>query len=497
MRLTLATRHANPDFMPLALLYLKAALVEHGGLAADGVQIAEFGRAASGEEIASQLLAGEPDVIGLSCYVWNGRALLEAARRIKAERPHIRIVLGGPEVGPVADDVLAKHPYVDAVVRSEGEVPICDLVGAWREGRSLGGIPGISFRADGAVTANPEAPIVRDLNRVASPHLANYLDHTKRVICLETQRGCVFTCNFCFYNKDYSIRNRRFDLPRVKEEIRYWLEQDVRQIFLMDPVFNLNSERAKEICRFIVEHNHRRVPFHTEVWAEFIDDEMAQLFAAANFAFIEVGLQTSDHAVLEIVERRFKRQQFIEGIGFLKKHELKFELQLIAGLPGETLETFRRSLDFAATLDPPQLAAFNLMILPGTELWRKADALHIAFDPDPPYHVRSHETLDAPAMVQIADIAQTAETLWKSPTLHFLARTDGARLSDLVDAWLAWHERPPERDALASLLPAFVARYCASRGVAAAFFQASAELECRKAAEVALGAMGSEIHASG
>ena len=478
MKVLLVTQHANARFTPLALLYLKASLVSQGDVSAADVPIAEFDKAASAEDIATAVIAARPDVVGLSCYVWNIGVLQDAARRIRAALPEVRMVMGGPEVGPVSDAVLVRNPVIDAIVRSEGEVPYCDLVRCWHDGGSLADVAGVTWRDGDRVVHNADAPIVRDLNRVVSPHLAGYIDHTGRVICLETQRGCVFTCSFCFYNKDYSIRNRRFDLDRVKEELRFWLAQDVHEIYLMDPMFNLNAARAKEICRFIAENNPRRIPFHTEIWAEFIDDEMAELFARANFAFIEVGLQTSDHAVLDLVERRFKREDFITGIGHLNAHRLPFELQLIAGLPGETLDTFRASLDFAASFSPPHLSVFDLMILPGTELSRKAESLGITYDPEPPYHVRSHPSMPAADIAHARDMADMATRLWRFQTLRLLTRAVGGCYAELLEDWLAWHGGPAGREEARAFLPEFVARWCAARpSVDARFFTASAAIE--------------------
>jgi radical SAM superfamily enzyme YgiQ (UPF0313 family) len=148
-----------------------------------------------------------------------------------------------------------------------------------------------------------DAPILRDLNDLPLPHAPAYATSEKKIVCVETQRGCVFRCNFCFYNKDLSIRNRRFDIERVKREILFWLDRDVIELYLMDPVFNLNAERAKDICRFIAQHNHRKIPVHAEVWAEFIDEELAALMRDAHFHYLEVGLQTTDDNVLATVER--------------------------------------------------------------------------------------------------------------------------------------------------------------------------------------------------
>lgn len=485
MKVCLATRHRNSLFTPLALLYLKAYLTAQSDVNADDVAIAEFPHAAPGDQIAQALLDGDPTVVGLSCYVWNVKALLDAAQRIKAARPTVKIVLGGPEVGPMAEAILEAHPYVDVVVRSEGEVPFCNLVKCWREGSSVANVLGICYRDGDHVVANGDAPIVSDLNELESPHFAGYIDHTNRIVCLETQRGCVFRCNFCFYNKDLSIRNRRFELGRVKEEILFWLNQDVREIYLMDPVFNLNASRAKEICRFVAEHNHRHVSFHTEVWAEFIDEEMAELFVAANFKFIEVGLQTTDTDVLQTVERRLKLKQFLDGIRHLKKNNLDFELQLIAGLPGETPESFRKSLNFAASLDPPQLAVYMLMILPGTELWRKADMLHIEYDPEPPYEVRSTSSMSALDVERVRAQSGLANALWKSRTLRLLSRSAGQGYAKVVESW---GERHPELNVesargilarLPDLLPGFVKEYCETHSVPPTFFRAFAAVETR------------------
>lgn len=480
MKVCLATRHAKKSFMPLALLYLKASLAQRDAIDASQIVISEFEKETTGEAIAEAVLATKPDVVGLSCYVWNVVALMRAAHFIKQARPQIRIVIGGPEVGPVAEATLSRHPCIDTVVRAEGEIPFSELVMCWQAGRSLEEVAGITYRDGDRIIANADSAIVRDINLLASPHRLEDIAHTDRIICLETQRGCVFRCNFCFYNKDYSIRNRRFDLDRVKQEIAFWLERDIRQIYLMDPVFNLNSARAKEICRFIADHNHRGVQVHTEVWAEFIDDEMAELFKKANFKFIEVGLQTTDSEVLGIAERRLKLQPFLDGIGYLNKHNLNYELQLIAGLPGETVETFRTSLDFAAGLGPPQLAVFDLMILPGTELWRKAEALKVEFDPEPPYLVRSHQSMNRSEIKQVSDLARTATRLWKFLSLRLLWRAKaGGAFSTMVDDWNDWHPGPPATSQVSERLPDFIHYFAGRHGIDPQFFLqiAATELE--------------------
>lgn len=477
MRIALATRHCDRAFIPLALMYLKASLVGRGCCVPEDVAIVEFPKDATPETIASDLLGLRPAVVGLSCYVWNIGATLAAARLVKNHAPDVRIVLGGPEVGPVAADVMRRHPCIDVVVYSEGEVPVADLVQAWQADRPLNGVPGICFRDGDAIVEGSTAALVKDLGDYPSPHLERYIDYAGRVVCIETQRGCVFHCNFCFYNKDYSLRNRRFAVDRVQEELLVALGQDVLEIYLMDPVFNLNATRAKEICRFIAAHNPRRVPIHSEIWAEFVDDELAGLMSAAGFSFLEVGLQTTDAPTLAAAERRLRIDRFNEGIAHLHRHQLTFQLQLIYGLPGETRSTFRESLNFGMALDPTQLMVFLLMVLPGTELWRKAATFDLAFEPEPPYHVRSHRSMSAQDIEHGHRLLESANLLQVSRTIRFLSREPGLTFADVVEEWLAWRPAAGVFPADSETLKAFVTHLCHQRDIPDEFYVRLGALE--------------------
>ena len=372
--------------------------------------------------------------------------------------------------------VLEAHPAVDVVVVSEGELPFAEVVECLTARRALRGVKGICFRDGETLFENEEAPIREDLNTLPSPHLAEYADHRGRIVCIETQRGCVFKCNFCFYNKDLSIRNRRFDLDRVKQEILFWLGRDVHEIYLMDPVFNLYADRAREICRFVAEHNTGGVRFHAEVWAEFIDEELARLMHEAHFTFVEVGLQTTDTTVLATVERRLKMEKFLSGIRYLKQYKIPFELQLIYGLPGETAASFRKSLEFAVSLDPPQLAVYPLMVLPGTELWRKAGAIGLHFDPAPPYYVRSHYSMDENEIAYGWKMVSALARVGDSKTMRLLAREHGVSFADVVDSWIAWE--PEEKQESPDLeVQRFLSRFCGEHNIPPAFYQQFAARE--------------------
>src|SRR6516162_2650567 len=160
MKITLATIHCKSRFTPLALLYLKAYLVEASAYRFDDVTIREFPDDAWAEDVASEILAGQPELIGLSCYVWNVKTLMAVSQRIKEVKPEIKIVLGGPEVGPLATEVLRTHPCVDMVVKSEGEIPFSEIVEAFRNGGDYNDVRGIAFRRAGKIHETENAPIL-------------------------------------------------------------------------------------------------------------------------------------------------------------------------------------------------------------------------------------------------------------------------------------------------------------------------------------------------
>jgi hypothetical protein len=253
----------------------------------------------------------------------------------------------------------------------------------------------------------------------------------------------------------------------------------------MDPVFNLNAARAKEICRFVALHNPRRIPLHAEVWAEFVDEEMARLMQEANFRFVEIGLQTTDETVLVTVERRLKLARFLQGVGHLKRFDIPFQVQLIYGLPGETRATFRKSLNFAASLQAPDLTVFPLMVLPGTELRKKAAALEIAFDPEPPYYIRSHHSMTPDDIAYGLKVADAVDRVGKSWTIRLLARETGVTFADVIDAWVDWADAAPvattggdatrEKEAISR----FILHFCALHHIPAQFYEASSATEFR------------------
>jgi anaerobic magnesium-protoporphyrin IX monomethyl ester cyclase len=476
MKVVLATIHSRDKealFTPLALLYLKSYLVEQKGFPIAAIPLLEFRPGRADSEIVEEILSENPDVVGLSCYIWNIQKFRRIFHLLKERNPRIKLLLGGPEVGPVAVSVLEKNPAVDAIIKGEGERVFADLVETIQKNDSLAGVNGIAYRDGVNIHSNPDSPILHDLNELPSPHKPEYGLFNDRQVCLETQRGCVFRCSFCFYNKDYSIRNRRFDLERVKQELLYWMQKGVPRIYLMDPIFNLHADRAKEICRFIIANNTANVTFHTEIWAEFVDEEMAELFQKANFQMLEVGLQTTEESVLSTVERRFKKAPFTKGLQYLRAAGLRVDLHLIFGLPGETLESFRKAIDYAVSLEADIISIFTLMVLPGTALWRQKESLGLCHDPEPCYEIWGTPSMPENEIAYGKKFHQALIRHYNSAGL-LLAKISSLPFSEVLDQWILWsEENKNEPSKRGCRVEDFIEYFCQKRsGLDASFFLA-------------------------
>ncbi|MGE5308035.1 MAG: B12-binding domain-containing radical SAM protein [Deltaproteobacteria bacterium] len=436
MNVVLAALNRNTIYTPLALLYLRACISRDRELAGKAdVELKEFELSDSCEYIVWEIVRRAPGVVAFSCYLWNISLILRLSAMLKQVLPGAVIVLGGPEVSPRAHEIIAQNPAVDIVIRGEGEFAFVEAVKAIKAGKGLSGIKGLTFRMGRKVIENPERPPIKNLDSIPSVYLDGCTAVAHREACLETQRGCVFGCEFCYYNKGCRTW-RKFGLARVRRELAFLLSQSDVTVYLMDPVFNIDLKRAKEICRFIIERNRHHAPFHTEIQAELVDAELASLLKKADMRYVEVGLQSVDKGVLGRARRPFDRERFVKGFNLLKDAGLVVELQLILGLPGDTLEKFKESLEFALRLDPPVLSVFKLQVLPGTGIRRDAARLGLKFDREPPYEFIESPTMPLADSIHCQKIVNSISLFRRDPSALACCRREGITLVGLIERWL-------------------------------------------------------------
>ncbi len=485
MKILLTAIHASRLLTPLALLYLKASLLNDRYLKEKvEVEIKEFNFVDTDDFILSEIEKYHPQIIGFSCYLWNIQKILALSSQIKRINRDITIILGGPQVSPLAKPLLKENSQIDVIVRGEGEITFLELIKSLLNShKDISGTLGITYRDNRKLVDNADRKIISDLDSIPSPHIANLMNLEDREACLETQRGCIFRCHFCYYNKGFD-RIRFFSLERVKEDLSFLLEQKLRTIYLMDPVFNLDLQRAKEICKFIIQNNKDNISFHTEIKAEFVDAELAELFHKANVRYLEIGLQSSEDKTLRSVNRKLNIKKFVNGIELLKKYDhLKAEVQLILGLPEDTARSFKKSLEFALNLQPKVLTIFRLQVLPGTRIWHKAKELGIVYEAEPPYYFLQSKAIPFKEVINLQKVINSLNLFRTKKTIKYLSKETKIKLLDIIKLWIVWLNDDKlllsyqDRDVLKDKFRGFIRYFCEQNNSDFNFYEALLQKE--------------------
>jgi len=379
-----------PGYRSLALAYVRAYAAADERLAGRvGFATIESDSQADPWWIAYRVLAMEPDVVGFSVTCYNARAVYEAASIIALARPATRVILGGPEVTSIAEEVLAANPAVTAVVRGEGEITFTELLVALLGDRPLWPVEGVTSRKqDGSVVSGPDRPLIADLDSIPSPYLTGILEPLDGAAYIETYRGCPHACAYCYEGKGYG-RLRSFSRERVASEVALFAQSpSVRSMSFIDPVFNLTTDRLTWLAELLEPYAARGLRLHTiEVDIERVDADSAALLARAGVASVETGPQTIGEKALAHCRRGFNRERFIAGVEACKNAGISVECDLIVGLPGDTGDDFMAALEFVLACDPGKIQFSTLHVLPGTELWEHAEELGLVFNPAPPHEI--------------------------------------------------------------------------------------------------------------
>ena len=322
----------------------------------------------AGKFIAEKLLAKAPKLVTFSVFVWN-RQILEEAAKILHEKG-ILTMAGGPEI--------TAHPSVftvfDKVISGEGESKVPPAIYELLTGKKTP-----------TSKISPESQISESQIPQNSPYLDGTLDPKEYEGALwELARGCPFKCSYCYESKGEKTV-RQFPMERIQKELELFAQKEIPQVFVLDPTYNANKKRALELINLIAKKTPNTF-YYFEARAEFIDRELAHAFTKIPCA-LQIGLQSADENVCHLVNRPFNKKSFVRGINFLNQEGVTFGLDVIFGLPGDSLRGYKDSVDFAINLYPNNLELFCLSVLPGTDLFDRAESLHLNFEKEPPYHI--------------------------------------------------------------------------------------------------------------
>jgi hypothetical protein len=396
----------GPDLIrgnvPLAAAYLKHFVGKNGlgGFYAIELFPPALANCLGDQALICALLERDPWMVGFTCYLWNIERTLWLAHELKQRRPELRILLGGPEITPDNAWVLDTPDYDFAAI-GEGEQTFEQVLAGLRDGPiaplSISGLyvpaRGRTNRYDPARRPAFRTPMA-DLDQLGSPYLAGILDAAEEeILLLETTRGCVFKCKFCYYPKSYD-KQYYLAADQILANLAHARERGAREVFLLDPTLNQRRDFA-DFLRVLARGNPKRsFTYFGELRGEGVTEETARLLREANFTEVEVGLQSIDPDAQQRMDRKNNLRAFERGVRAMLGQGIAVKVDLIIGLPGDTVQSIRRGLHYLRDNGLySDVQVFNLSILPGTAFRQEAAELGLKFQPRPPYYVLETPTL--------------------------------------------------------------------------------------------------------
>ncbi|MGN0279345.1 MAG: B12-binding domain-containing radical SAM protein [Lachnospiraceae bacterium] len=404
--------HSNP-----ALYSLRAYAGEMEGRE---IQIAEYTINHRREDILADLYRHKPDMIAISCYIWNWSMISLLLPEIPKIMPGVPVWLGGPEVSYDAEEILGKFPMVTGIMVGEGEETFKELI----EGeKPLNEIRGIVYRSDYCIVRTGERELT-DLSKL--PFLYYGLEQFEnRIIYYESSRGCPYRCSYCLSSIDKKVRLRQLDI--VKRELQFFLDHRVKQVKFVDRTFNCNHEHAMGIWQYLLEHDNGVTNFHFEIEADIISEEELELLSRMRPGLMqmEIGVQTVNPDTLREIRRTTDMDRLKYVVERIRQgHNIHVHLDLIAGLPYEDYDSFRHSFDAVYAMKPEQLQLGFLKVLKGAYMQEMAQSYEIQYMGTPPYEVLSTRWLPYDKVLLLKEVEEMVETYYNSNqfiyTIHLL-----------------------------------------------------------------------------
>lgn len=379
------------------------------------IEIAEYTINHYADDILADIYKKSPDVIALSCYIWNLNYIEELIGELKKILPDTDIWLGGPEVSYDAEKFLTEHPQVSGIMVGEGEQIFADLMRAYIDGNiDWKDILGITYRdADGSIRINAPAPCI---NMDTIPFVYEHLEHfTNRIIYYESSRGCPFSCSYCLSSIDKHVRFRSPEL--VKTELQFFLDHKVPQVKFVDRTFNCNHRHALDIWNYILEHDNGVTNFHFEIAADILNEEELTLLGKMRPGLVqlEIGVQSTNTDTIHEIDRVMDFAHVANVVRRIQKgHNIHQHLDLIAGLPHEDMESFIHSFNDVYGLHPQQLQLGFLKVLKGSKMFRNAGEYDLVYRARPQYEVLSTKWISYGELLRLKAVEEMVEVYYNS-----------------------------------------------------------------------------------
>ncbi len=405
--------HSNP-----AIRCLKEYALAHHISDIGEIVTVEFTINQQVEYIISKIAKQKPDVIGLSCYIWNYEYMKKISSSLRRILPNTVIFIGGPQVSYHCEAALADC-HADYCISGEGEVLVMQLLQALAAGDPpKQAVLGHGY-GDDTVHLDDIPFIYRDMG-----------EYKNRIIYYETSRGCPFRCAYCLSSiKGHDAPVRYLSMERVKSDLDFFLQNKVRQVKFVDRTYNCDKAHALEMIEYIKAHDNGVTNFHFEVAAELLDDALIESLQGARFELfqLEIGVQSTNPPTLKAIRRFTAPDKLRDIISRLQKNgNIHLHLDLIAGLPYEGIAEFAESFNFVYSLKPQQFQLGFLKVLAGSAMEQMTKEHGIVYTDYPPYEVLYTDSLPFTQVQRLKAVENVVETYYNSGrfrhTLAFLEK---------------------------------------------------------------------------
>ena len=411
MKILLAACNAKYIHSNLAVYDLQAYASDY----ADHIVLKEYTINQQKDDIMRDIYLEHPDVVCVSCYIWNLSFVKELMADLIKILPGADFWAGGPEVSYDAEKFLTENSEFKGVMVGEGEETFKELAGYYVEKnpQDLKDMTGICYRDGDQIIHNGWRQIM-DLSSI--PFIYKDLSEFKnRIIYYESSRGCPFSCSYCLSSIDKKLRFR--DTETVKKELQFFIDNKVPQVKFVDRTFNCKHDHAMAIWKYINEHDNGVTNFHFEISADLLREEELQEMSTMRPGLIqlEIGVQSTNPDTIKAIHRTMDFEKLkgivdrIHSFGNIHQH-----LDLIAGLPYEDYDSFRNSFNDVYALKPQQLQLGFLKVLKGSHMMEMCKEYGIVYKTQEPYEVLSTKWLDYDHVLKLKTVENMVEVYYNS-----------------------------------------------------------------------------------
>ena len=411
MKILLVACNAKYIHSNLAVYDLQAYASDY----ADHIVLKEYTINQQKDDIMRDIYLEHPDVVCVSCYIWNLSFVKELMADLIKILPGADFWAGGPEVSYDAEKFLTENSEFKGVMVGEGEETFKELAGYYVEKnpQNLKDMTGICYRDGDQIIHNGWRQIM-DLSSI--PFIYKDLSEFKnRIIYYESSRGCPFSCSYCLSSIDKKLRFR--DTETVKKELQFFIDNKVPQVKFVDRTFNCKHDHAMAIWKYINEHDNGVTNFHFEISADLLREEELQEMSTMRPGLIqlEIGVQSTNPDTIKAIHRTMDFENLkgivnrIHSFGNIHQH-----LDLIAGLPYEDYDSFRKSFNDVYALKPQQLQLGFLKVLKGSHMMEMCREYGIVYKTQEPYEVLSTKWLDYDHVLKLKTVENMVEVYYNS-----------------------------------------------------------------------------------